>query len=484
MSLTRRSLLAGGALAGAGLLTGCASTGTTSSATPSEVTGSPLPSATALQISAAELVPLALFNWDGFNGEALFALGGASSQTSEVGEMIRIVQTINNATGNPAAPDTPAFDAYVDAFTSFANQLGTLADQVAAKNPVSARTRYLRASTYATQALFFILGSSRGVQEQQAFELVENYWNKAVSLMTPKVEQFQVSSDYGPIPGYFLSPDSSGSRKPTLIISSGSDGQNVESMQFGVTAGLQRGYNIVLFEGPGQMTPLFVRNTVFTPNWDQVVGPVLEWTKQRSDVGKIGLVGISFGGMLCARAAAKLTGLSAVVLEPAAYNAIDLWHDTEAVTAVKKALAGSPADQAAAKTQVNQVMSAAFPHLPRTTQFMIYKRGSIYTTTTQTDARANRAPTDYYDLLATMASYDFLADFGQLKIPTMITENEGDQFFQDQGAAAYAALTNVPPQDKLLLPLTAAQGAQLHDQPTGPQVAQEYIFDWLASYLT
>ena len=198
---------------------------------------------------------------------------------------------------------------------------------------------------------------------------------------------------------------------------------------------------------------------------------MLEWTKQRSDVGKIGLVGISFGGMLCARAAAKLTGLSAVVLEPAAYNAIDLWHDTEAVTAVKKALAGSPADQAAAKTQVNQVMSAAFPHLPRTTQFMIYKRGSIYTTTTQTDARANRAPTDYYDLLATMAS-DFLADFGQLKIPTMITENEGDQFFQDQGAAAYAALTNVPPQDKLLLPLTAAQGAQLHDQPTGPQVAQ------------
>ena len=73
-----------------------------------------------------------------------------------------------------------------------------------------------------------------------------------------------------------------------MIISSRSDGQNVESMQFGVTAGLQRGYNVVLFEGPGQMTPLFKNSVPFTPDWDKVVGPVLEWTKARADNGQSG----------------------------------------------------------------------------------------------------------------------------------------------------------------------------------------------------
>ncbi len=428
-------------------------------------------------------MPLQLFAWEGFLGEALFALGGASSQTSEVGEVLRIVQSINAATGNPAVPDVAAFDAYCASFAAFSDQLAQLASAQRDSNPVSARNRFLRASTYATQQLFFVLGSSNGSSEEEVFTNVEGLWNSAVELMSPQVERFEVSSDYGQIPGYFLRPDDSRDRKPTLIISSGSDGQNVESMQFGVTEGLERGYNIVLFEGPGQMTPLFVDGQVFTPNWDQVVGPVLEWTKARSDVGKIGLVGISFGGMLCARAAAKLDGLSAVVLEPAAYDSIGLWQDRSAVDQVLKALGGSEAEQATAKQEVNSVMSDAFENLPRTTQFNIFKRGSIYTTAMQQDARANRAPSDYYDLLATMATFNFEEDYRNIKIPTMLTDNEGDQFFADQAAEAFQWLTQVPEDEKVLLKLTAAQGAQLHDQPTGPQVAQEYIFDWVTPFL-
>ncbi len=81
------------------------------------------------------------------------------------------------------------------------------------------------------------------------------------------------------------------------------------------------------------------------------------------------------------------------------------------------------------------------------------------------------------------ATFDYAADYAAITIPSMLTENQGDQFFLQQGAEAYAKLTNVPPADKVLLPLTAPQGAQLHDQPNGPQVAQEYIFDWLDQYL-
>lgn len=491
MPITRRSLLAGavagGALTGIGALSGCASTGSTgtgsASGAPTAVSGDPLPDASSLQISTSELVPLQLFAWEGFLGEALFALGAASSQTSEVGEVLRIVQTINVATGNPAEPDTGDFDAYCESFSAFGDQLAGLASATADASPVTAKNRFLRASTYATQELFFILGSSAGAREEEVFDKVQGFWNSAVDLMSPKVERFEVSSDFGPIPGYFFAPDESRDPRPTLIISSGSDGQNVESMQFGVTAGLERGFNIVLFEGPGQMTPLFVNSVVFTPDWDQVVGPVLEWAKARPDVGKIGLVGISFGGMLCARAAAKLDGLSAVVLEPAAYDSIALWKDTAAVAQVQQSLNQPAAEQDKVKQQVNQVITDAWPNLGRATQFEIFKRGSIYTKAMQADARADRAPSDYYALLSTMATFNFEDDYRNIKIPTMLTANQGDQFFQDQSVQAFQWLTQVPTGQKQLLELTAAQGAQLHDQPTGPQVAQEYIFDWVTPYL-
>ena len=49
----------------------------------------------------------------------------------------------------------------------------------------------------------------------------------------------------------------------------------------------------------------------------------------------------------------------------------------------------------------------------------------------------------------------------------MLTENQGDQFFL-QRVRRLRQLTNVPPADKVLLPLAAPQGAWLHDQPNGP----------------
>ncbi|MFM2438352.1 MAG: hypothetical protein RLZ55_1171 [Actinomycetota bacterium] len=493
MTITRRSLLAGalvgGAAASTGLLSACAkgadtaaSSGAASSGA-TAVTGSAIPSASQLSISAAELTPFAPFAWQEFNGEALFAMGGCTSQVAEPGELFRIFQTINAQTGNPAEPSAAAFDAYCQVFGAFGDQLAALA-QSSGTHPVTQRTRLLRASQYATQQLFFILGGSQGSTEEQVFNTVESRWNAAAKLFKPAAEQFQVQSDFGPIPGYFFAPDESKDRKPTVIISSGSDGQNVESMQFGVTAALQRGYNVVLFEGPGQMTPLFVRSVMFTPDWDKVIGPVLEWTKARDDVGKIGLIGVSFAGMLCARAAANLQGLSAVVLEPGGYSYADAWQDQNDVAQVRSTMNLPAAEKQQAQQNLNSGFQQVFPTLSRGTQFNIYKRGSILTQATQSDARANRPLSDYYGLLEAMLAFDYQQDYGRIKIPTMITSNEGDQFFGQQGVQAFDLLTNVPPDQKALVQFTAPQGAQLHDQPNGPTVAQEYIFDWLDPFLS
>ena len=478
MEMNRRTLLksalVGGAIAGTAGLAACSTNGSQANASAS----ASLPATT---VGDNEVTPLQLFASPDFNGQALFALGGVSVRTAEVGEVMRITQTINSTTGNPASPGTDAFDAFYDGFGQYSDQLDQLAGQSGTAHPVSTRNRYFRSAMYNAQQVFFVLGTSDGNREQQIFQTCQSRWQQAIALMQPSVISAKVASKFGQIPVYFFPAPGSGD-KPTVIISEGSDGQNVETMQFGVIDGLQRGYNVVLFEGPGQMSLLFNQNIPFTPDWNDVVGPVLSWTRKQKNVGKVGLVGISFGGMLCARAAAKLK-LDAVVLEPGAYDMPALWADQENMKTVQETYNLPAAQKQNVAQQVNEGFVKSWPGLTRSEQFEIYKRGEIFSPQVQKDARAGVAPSNYYGLLEALIPFNYEADYGQIKIPTMVTTNQGDQFFAEQGAHAFELLTQVPANQKKLLDLTAAMGASMHDQPTGTQVAQEYIYDWLDGFL-
>lgn len=481
MGISRRRFLWGAGAAGAaGLVSAC---GASTSQVESSTSPLPTPSGSAPTNTPSDdvLVPLALFANQGLNQETLFAFGAAAVQTAEVGEMLRIVQTINQATGNPSELSTEVLDAYYDGFGAYGDQLAQAAEATA--NPVSKRQRLQRASMYATLQTFFVLGTSQPDRELQIAQVCQNRFDQAVALYDPAPEKFTVSSSFGDIPGYFFRPAGAEGDRPTLILSNGSDGQNIEMIAFGVFAGLQRGYNIAIFEGPGQVLTLFEEQIPFTPDWDQVVGPVHEWVKGQKGVGKVGLVGISFGGMLCARAAAKVPGLSAVVLEPGAYNYGDFWKDQAAVNTVRQALTLPAAEQQAAREKLNSEYLTIIPTLPKESQFEIAKRGETLNIQTMLDARAGKPTSDYFGVLEALLQFDYEADYKQIQIPTMVTVNQGDIFFGDQGAQAFQWLTQVPPDQKVLQEFTVEQGTQLHDQPNGPTAGQEAVFDWLDTYL-
>lgn len=437
--------------------------------------------------AASALSPtlLNLFAAPTFNDEALFAMGAASSHAAEVGEVLAIASLINQRTGNPANPTVEAFDAYYDVFGDYHQQLTKQAKQAAeGGHDITAQNRCMRASMYAAQQLFFVLGTSNGARELEIFKSSQEHWIKAIENFDPKPTRFMVDSKFGAIPGtFFPSPKGSG-RRPTVIISEGSDGQNVETMQFGVTAGLARGYNVVLFEGPGQMSLLFQRHIPFTADWQDVVGPVLDWTKSRSDVGKVGLIGISFGGMLCIRPGARLKDLDALVLEPGAYDFTTMWTDQESMATVKETYKAPAAEKAIVKRELNQGFLQAWPNLPRTQQFQIYKRGEIFSPEVQREARQGKPVSDYYGLLEKMLPFKYGADLRSMTTPTMVVANEGDEFFGEQPDKAFAMLTRLQSSQKRLVHLTAKQGASLHDQPVGPQVAEEIVFDWLDDHLS
>lgn len=471
----RRRFLIGSALVGGGVVVGGTAGYLISPSSPAEAQTKP---AAKVRTRTKTTSP---FNSSTLNQEGLFVLGAAGCNTAEVGEVLTTFDNINARTGNPASLAQSDFDAYVDEFSASSTQLAALAQSSsAAGRMVTAKYQHLRASNYMSQALFFVLGTSQPGSEEQLFDMVNQHWTAALAATTPAPIQFTVQAQSNTIPVYLFRPDNSGAKRPTLIISDGSDGQNVETMQFGVVAGLERGYNVAIFEGPGQMSLLFKEKIPFTPDWDQVIGPIVTALSARPDVSdQIGLVGVSFAGMLCARAAARTPGLKAVVLEPAAIQMTELWGDQKGISAVKEVQGAPAAVRSKVQGEMNAGFIKAWPHLSPEEQFTIHKRSEIFTTQALEDARAGQPPSDYFGLLESFLPFDYTDDYKAIRVPTLITANQGDPFFGTQPQLAFTLLENVPPTDKKLIQFTSAEGAQLHDQPMAPQFAQESIFSWL-----
>jgi dienelactone hydrolase len=253
----------------------------------------------------------------------------------------------------------------------------------------------------------------------------------------------------------------------------------------GLGAALARGYNALLFEGPGQMSLLFEQEIPFVPDWSQVLGPVVETLAARPDVDarRIAAVGISFLGMVLAGAAARIGGLAAVVLQPGAYSYPNTWGDKESMAAVRQVARAPERVRRAARREINAGIREAWPGLSAADRFNIHKRGEIFSRQALRDARAGRPPTDYFGLLSTMLAYTYGDALARISVPTLVTANQGDQFFGAQAPVAFRLLRALPPERKRLVRLTFAEGAGLHDQPVGPQVAQEIVFDWLDDVL-
>jgi len=76
-------------------------------------------------------------------------------------------------------------------------------------------------------------------------------------------------------------------------VGGGSDGP-VTGLWPGLGApALARGYNALVFDGPGQQSMLFERHVPFRPDWEHVITPVVDILEKRPEVdaGRVALAG-------------------------------------------------------------------------------------------------------------------------------------------------------------------------------------------------
>jgi hypothetical protein len=489
--MTRRGLLGLAATGGVG--TALWSTGAASSASAVFDSGAPGPARAAGAVAPTVFAPpsdvtsgLTPFpQQPDLNFQTQLNYGEAAYGAAEVGEVASAVAEVQAVLASIGPDVLPVYQPYITYFEALAVELATGADDdKAAGRLASARSKYLRAAGYYTGVLFFVLGGDEPTREGEIYQAMQRCWSEAAALLEPAWTRVEIPmvvrfpdaagepvAQNVTVPAYWALASGTGP-KPTVIINNGSDAQLVDTYAFGGAAALERGYNALMFEGPGQGSLLFEQNISFTPYWQDVITPLVDFVlaQPETDPDAVALTGWSFGGLLVMRAAAHEHRLKAVVADPAFYNPLTPY----------KQLQDIPSND----VWINQV----YPNLPKygvtgsqtALRFLLNKRGEIFGKSFHDQALTGVVIQDLIGLLAAMGTYVGDAElFGAVTADSLLLTYEGDDLFPGQDATVKEWMTAAASVETHTF--TSAEGAQFHCAPMAPQVRNEVVYNWLDS---
>ena len=133
----------------------------------------------------------------------------------------------------------------------------------------------------------------------------------------PNITPITIPYEETTLPGYFVKGKTHLKKPTLLIIHTGFDGTG-EELYFEIAhSAAKRGYNCLIFEGPGQGAVIRLQNIPFRYDWEKVVTPVVDYAITRNDVdsNKMALMGISMGGYLAPRAVAFEHSIKACIAD-------------------------------------------------------------------------------------------------------------------------------------------------------------------------
>ena len=245
-----------------------------------------------------------------FQAQWLRAASHASAGGADIGECLAATRQIGE-------PDPTS---WFDAGTAWLQNLLAAAETShAAGRRISALDSYLRASNYFRTAYTFLIGAPVDPRVLDGYRHQRDAFTSAASLMDPSAQPIAIPYGDATLHGYLFRAADDGVPRPTLIITGGYDSTAEELYFFSGAAAVARGFTCLVFDGPGQGSSIIEKGLVFRPDWEAVVGPVIDYavTLPGVDPAGIALMGISFGGYLAPRAASSEPRLAACIADPA-----------------------------------------------------------------------------------------------------------------------------------------------------------------------
>ena len=379
--------------------------------------------------------------------ETLRVLGQADFGGAEVGEALAAAAQIKPGD----------YDSWHDAWYALAERLRAEAGTAAAAgHQLTARDSYLRASTYYRSAEFFLHGDPDDPRIDRSYFASVDCFHAYAELSGLSIEPVRIPYEHTVLYGYLYRPAGQTGPRPTIVMHSGYDGA-AEEMHFnGALPGVERGYNVLAFDGPGQPASRHRDGLLFRPDWEHVVGPVLDWLLDQPgvDAARTGLLGVSLGGLLAPRAAAFEPRLAACVAVDGVYRfgAAAEQHDIGGPDGPD-----GPDGRDGPGTPPNPTVRWAIDQAK-------YVLGV-------------RSAGDFAQLSQQYSLAGGIAE--RIACPTLVCEAEDDMFFAGQPQELYDHLTC----PRELMRFTTAEGAGAHCHIGAQRLAYDRIFDWLDGIL-
>jgi hypothetical protein len=401
-------------------------------------------------------MPELFFAEPAFEFETRNVLGNVHYGCGDVGEVLATVAAITDGDDS----------SWVAHWQELARRIEDIAAAAHARgHRISARNAYLRAAAYYAATLSAIDGIEGGEKLLgPLFAAHRRCFDAHVDLLDPAAERVAIPYEGDTLPGYLFVPADDGKARPTLILNNGSDGP-VTGLWPGLGApALARGYNALVFDGPGQQSMLFDRQVPFRPDWEHVITPVVDFLVERPEVdaGRLALYGISQAGYWVPRALAFEHRIAAAVADPGVDDVAASWRANLPPEALALLDAGD-------QENFNAYMTVGLQSAtPRERQVMGWR------------AKPYGRQDSAYALFKTVEQYRLGDLVKRIRTPVMVTDPEGEQFWPGQSQRLCAAL----PAAKVLVPFTKAEGADMHCEPMARSLLEQRMFDWLDETLS
>jgi hypothetical protein len=353
-----------------------------------------------------------------------------------------------------------------DSYDSWNSEWAALAEKTpqAAKESldrghvISAAKGYIRATEYWRQAIFFIRHDLDDPRLLQGWQAHRAAFRAALPLLPWDAITAELPFDGGRMTLYLLRPRDGNSSRPTILAPCGFDSTAESGYAATAYMALSRGYNAVLWDGPGQGGMLYEYHVPMRPDFEAVLSPVIDWLLNQREVnpGSLVLIGRSFAGYLAARAASVEHRLAALVCDPG---------QVEFVSRI--------VPSRFTEEQWQRVL-AADPEMEQTLQQQLDdpKKREYYGSRMATFGAKTLG-----EFLRMQVGYTVENKAALIRCPTFVTEGEGD--FASQSNKLFDLLTC----EKRFQRFSEADGAGGHCCGLGATLWEQATFDWIGETL-
>ena len=320
-------------------------------------------------------------------------------------------------------------------WNALGEQLTGMASEADARHHrLTAGARHLRASNYYRLAEFFLKeGDARKVAVSRAS--VQAFVDGIAATERP-VEAVHVPFEKTTLKGYWCRPSPGARASGRAIVFIGGLDSTAEELYFTGYGLLDRGYHMLIIEGPGQGAVLREQKLPSRHDYEVVGTAAYDWVRSRAEVknGPIVLIGMSLGGYYSLRIASFEHRYAAVVSWSPIENYAQFWADR--------------GDDHNLAPHVQLVLGCS----------------------SMREAREK------------MKQFDVSGIVQQIRSPTLlcVAENDGSPLAFQQAQSVFAKLTC----PKTWHLFTEERGGSLHCEQDHLTLANEVIGDWLDETLT